>query len=358
MDTPWGPLRNLDAHDWDLAWRIISTDKDTLVEGLIVENAFDQILRPLSVSPEAALTVLDIETIIVSHQEQRLAFVWARSRQAGLGRYLRALARGMSVYLVEFHDGDFFATPFRETSLDRDARRPLTQLAAQLSGQVPKLRKISLSVRDAGRMKSIYWGFLTEAYKQNLWSKVILARLLINHGISPYFNHVWNLDRVCLYRDKLWLLEVKHKFPMRNMNFGINQGEVQNIAMLYELGIECVYALFVNPVRERGQNAMYLYNDRGLQEHVAVIATDLGSKARALLNTKAGSAPPHTSLGGTTIVPFYSLRPSSFSYLGNFAEVPKRLGERLCAALDGKKFQAVDNMLLDELSSNARSARS
>lgn len=43
MDTPWGPLARLDQNDDDLAMRIIAEDKDTLVEGLVVEDLFDQI---------------------------------------------------------------------------------------------------------------------------------------------------------------------------------------------------------------------------------------------------------------------------------------------------------------------------
>jgi len=354
MDTPWGPLSELDHGDQDLALRIIKTDKDTLVDGLIVEHTFDKILRPLTASAESGLTILNIETIIVSLEQQRIAFVWARSRERGLGRYLLALAKGMPVYLIDYADGEFFATPFREQHLKKEARLPLTELASSITKKGPNVREVSLAVRDARRTNTAYWGFLDPVYKDKLWDGVILARLLINHGLSPYFHGVWNLDRVCLYQDKLWVLEIKHKFPMKNMALGINVGEVQNIAMLHGLGIECLYTMLVNPVRKPRTSAMYLYNNRELQEQVAVIAMNLGVRAKALLATEPKKAPSHTSISGNQEMDYYQIRPESFSYLGSFADPMRTLGKNLLAALDGETGERVRPALLDELSERAK----
>lgn len=354
MDTPWGPLSQLDHRNTELALNIIKTDKDTLVDGLIVEHTFDKILRPLVTSAESRLTILDIETIIVSFEQQKFAFIWARSREPGLGRYLLALSKGMPVYLIDYTAGEFFGTPFKDQRLEKEARLPLTDLASSITGKGPNVRGVSLAVRDARRTNTAYWGFLDPVYKDKLWDKVILARLLINHGLSPYFQGVWNLDRVCLYRDKLWVLEIKHKFPMKNMALGINVGEVQNIAMLQELGIECLYTMLVNPVREPGTSAMYLYNNRELQEQVAIIAINFGIRAKALLNTKPKKAPFHTSISGDTEVDYYQIRPESFSYLGSFADPMRALGEKLLATLDRKTGKRVRPELLDELSERAK----
>jgi hypothetical protein len=352
METPWGPLRSLDFEDANLASKIIETDKDTLVEGLIVENTFDQILAPLSQMETAPLVVLDIETIIAATDGRRYAFVWPRSRQPGLGRYLQALQRVMTVFVVELQEGEFLATPFEQGALNRTKRQPLTDAAQQISGSRGRVRPVDLSVRDAGRLKGAFWGFLSAVYKERLWEKVLLPRLFINHGLSPYFGQVWNLDRICLYRERIWLLEIKHKFPFpsrEGLRFGINEGELQNVEALHRVDIQCLHAVLVKPVWQKGASAMYLYNNRDLQQRVAVIAMNLGKASRQILGTRARVAPRHTSVGGNTEVRYYPLRPDNFSYIGSLTDSTEALGKGLCAALDGEKLPPVADSMLKTL---------
>jgi hypothetical protein len=352
MDTPWGPLHSLDSEDINLASRIISTDKDTLVEGLIVENTFDQILEPFSHSEPASFSILNIETVIAAEGDQRFAFVWARSRQTGLGRYLHALKSKMPVFLVEFEEGDFFATQFEEAGLNNASKRPLAETARQVSGRQPRMRPVDLSVRDSSRLNGAFWGFLSTVYKDDLWNKVLLPRLFINYGLSPYFGQVWNLDRICLYREQLWLLEIKHKFPFGRLGlrFGINEGELQNIQLLQRAGIECLHAVLVKPVWKKGASAMYLYNNRALQRRVAVIAMDLGKASTRLLATTARVAPKHTSVGGNTDVRYYTLNATNFLQVGSLMDSTETLIDGLRGVLDGERRQPVTDLMLRRLS--------
>lgn len=121
------------------------------------------------------LTILDIETVITAHNGQRHAFVWVRSRQTDLGRYLLALESVMPVFFIEFVDGEIFATPIRSGHLEKEQRKSLTEVARQIYGRRPKVRDVDLSVRDAARQKGAFWGFLT-GHGSNLWSKVVLPR--------------------------------------------------------------------------------------------------------------------------------------------------------------------------------------
>lgn len=351
MDTPWGQLHSLATDDLELASRIIATDKDTLVEGLIVENTFDQILESLAASTQHPLTILDIETVITAHNGQRQAFVWVRTRQPGLGRYLQALESVMPVFFVEFGDGDFFATPIHSGHLEKEQRKSLTEVARQISGRQPKVRDVDLSVRDAARLKGAFWGFLSTVYGSNLWSKVVLPRLFINHGLSPYFGQVWNLDRVCLFRDQLWLLEIKHKFPFgeSKLRFGINEGELENIRLLHGAGVNCLHALLVKPVWKKGASAMYLYNQRDLQQRVAVIAIDLGKMADRLMSRRASTAAAHTSVSGKSEVKFFSIEASQFGQLGTLAESNETLARNLHQALDGVAIRPVSDRALQAL---------
>jgi hypothetical protein len=181
---------------------------------------------------------------------------------------------------------------------------------------------------------------------------VLLPRLFINYGLSPYFGQVWNLDRICLYREQLWLLEIKHKFPFgrQGLHFGINEGELQNIQLLQRVGIECLHAVLVKPVWKRGASAMYLYNNRALQRRVAVIAMDLGKASTRLLATKARVAPKHTSVGGNTDVRYYTLDAINFSYVGCLMDPSGTLIDGLRGVLDGGERKPVTDLMLRRLS--------
>lgn len=48
METPFGQLATLDLSDHELCRRIISLDKQSLAEGLVVESVFDQYLAAFS----------------------------------------------------------------------------------------------------------------------------------------------------------------------------------------------------------------------------------------------------------------------------------------------------------------------
>ena len=351
MHTPWGLLSNLDANDVDLAFQIIFSDKDTLVEGLVVENTFDQILQPLMQDQQNPFTVLNIETVIASHEGKRYAFVWARDFRLGLGRYLQALCNVTTVYLTTFTLGDFWAEPYRDGGRVRHERERLTDVAQNISGRKPKTRQVHASVRDPERIKSAFWGFLSNVYGDDLWAKVILPRLFINHGLSPYFPQVWNLDRVCLYRGRLWLLEVKHKFPFGNdrLCFGINKGELQNISLLQTAGIQCLHALLIKPDWNKGASAMYLFNQRSLKDRVAVIAMNLGKEAADLLTTKVRKAPNYTSASGETTVEYFLLHAQKFAYMGTLAESDPAIAGRLRTMLDGKSLEPINDDVLKSL---------
>jgi hypothetical protein len=107
MKTPWGELEGLDLSDKKLAERILTADKHQLVEGMIVECLYDQILDSL---PEHVPDViaLDVETVIAQAKkwgDRKIAVVWARDKKNGLGRYLTALEKRFRVFLVEYETG-------------------------------------------------------------------------------------------------------------------------------------------------------------------------------------------------------------------------------------------------------------
>lgn len=216
MDTPWGPLRELDLTDHDLCASILAEDKHQLAEGLVVENLFDQIIDAVPQSLPGALA-LDIETAIVDtgrEPDRWHAFIWVRRQQEGLGRYLAALGQAFRTWLVR-HDeaaGTFTACGWKDGAAC-DERRPLAMVMGELSQRWPRPVQVASSVRDSSRQKVSFWGYLSDIYGSELGARVILPRLFLNHGIQPWFRRLWNLDRILVHGTDIWLLEIKHKFP-------------------------------------------------------------------------------------------------------------------------------------------------
>lgn len=359
MDTPWGRLKDIDKADRNLALRIISSDKDSLVEGLIVESTFDQILTPLitqgTAEPGTAelnsteFALLDVDTIIAGSGASKIAFVWARSKTAGLGRYLMALEKAMPVYLVTLVDDEFLASKIN------NGRRvatpePIQAVASKISGRAMKVSQVSLNVRDQARIKGAYWGFLENFHGTSLWEKVILGRLLINYGISPFFRQVWNIDRVGIHDGCPWVLEVKHKFPFgdRQLKFGINLGELENISLLYSAGIGCLHALLVKPRWKRDEGSLYLFNDRKLARKVAVVAMDIGKKSASLLSAQNRlTSGKHTSISGESKMTVVTFACEQMTQIGDLSMPDDELSGALIRVISGKPGTPVTRKYLE-----------
>lgn len=74
----------------------------------------------------------------------------------------------------------------------------------------------------------------------------------MNWAIQPWFRFAWNVDRIFLVDDQLWLFEVKHKLPFSDREtddliFGLNNGEVTNFSLLADCGIRTLFSIMVKP---------------------------------------------------------------------------------------------------------------
>lgn len=360
METPWGNLADLDLQDRDLAFQILSQDKHQLLEGLVVESTFDQIIRPLATGTGPVLRPLDVDTVVARGDRGWLAFVWARSPSTtvGLGRYLLGLEQVADVYLLVIEAGTFVAR--RSFGGKRgNSAVPLHTLLAGLTGRAPILPRVSLMVRDTERQQTAFWGFLNTIYPgQRLWNEVVLFRLLINYGIQPFFRGVWNLDRICLFEDQLgatgqlWMLEVKHKYPMRGsrLKFGINDGEVQMMKLASLAGVTTMHGIIVKPIWDKTVGSMYLHSDLEMREKAAVIGVVLDlPRLEAISRGQGGTSASDTTITGRGSLSYKTLDARQFQFLGVFADGSKSLSGRLADLLSGKTVGAVDDATLHDL---------
>ncbi len=356
METPWGPIASLDPDDRTKAFEILSADKHQLLEGLVVENTFDQIIRPLSSEP-ARLRPLDIETVIADTRRpgnKWLAIVWARDpkRTTGLGRYLCALSRVAQVLLVQFNGEDFTAQEWAGGKRQGMAI-PLHEVLAGLTGRKPILPRVDLTVRDLDRQRTAFWGYLNTTYpSRRLWNEVVLARLFINIGVQAFFRGVWNLDRICLFQEQLWMLEVKHKFPFgkASLMVGINDGELGMMQLAADAGIRTLYSLIIKPKWSKDIGSMYLHSDLEMRQKAAVIGMVMDQRRlTAIQGGRSGSSPAHTSITGRDALSYKSIPARQFSFLGSFAEGPDRLAASLADLMEGRASLAVSDEQLRAL---------
>lgn len=355
MDTPWGLLADLNPDDRDLAYRILATDKHQLLEGLVVENTFDQLLQPLCTGSQQNLVQLDVETIIVPIRDlsrKWAAFIWVRSKTTGLGRYLEALGKIAKVYFVVFRDGDFWTWPMA-AGKRRGDMVALSTLVWSIGKRNKQPTEVDAGIRDEERQRAAVWGYLSTFYKgRALWERIVLMRIFINHGIQPYFYGTWNLDRICLYNDQLWMLEVKHKYPFggRNLALGINDGELLMMDLASQAGIRTAYMIIVKPVWSKDVGSMYLHAELAKREKAAVIGVRMDQeKIAAIKAGKSASSPSHTSIDGSKELKFKSIPAKDFAFLGNFSESSSVIAGRIGKFLDGQPLPQVTDARLRAL---------
>ena len=355
METPWGHMRNIDPTDHNLCEAILTADKHQLVEGLVVENIFDQIVSAIPPVLPGALA-LDVETVIVDTRrkpDRWHAFIWARSRQEGLGRYLSAMERRFCVWLLELDPdaGTFTSRQWKDGAMTGE-RRTLDVLMTELSGRSPKQVQVASAVRDAHRQKLGFWGYLVDNYREELGSRVILPRLLLNHGIQPWFRAVWNLDRILVEGSNVWMLEIKHKFPFgrRELRFGINDGELGVIRLLGEAGIRCLHAILVKPTWSKDAGSAYLLGRLSERERAALIGVELDrERVAAMFGGRQGVSPDHTTFTGSGSLNYRSIPASDFGCVGMITDQCAQLAERVAQALTGKALPQVSDRWLQEL---------
>ncbi len=341
MITPWGELSALDLSDHELAATILSADKHQLIEGLTVESLFDQIVASVP-SIDQNVLPLDVDSTVVDTRrpfERWIVFVWARSRTAGLGRYLQALENSAVPYLVEYKDGEFLATRISKGKRT-ETPRILTELMHDLSGGKMTPFVVDESVRDKKRQKTAFWGFISDYYKDRLGDRVILPRILINCAIQPYFRAVWNLDRIFIAGNDIWIFEIKHKYPIdkKPLLFGINDGELGMLEMLINSQIRCLHTILVKPYWSLKAGSMYLFNNLDMRNKAAIIAIVLDQSETARImkqpSKKSGS---HTSLTGVDNQSYKEIPAYKFTSLGVLSDPAIEVAKNMTSVMFGQE---------------------
>jgi hypothetical protein len=359
MLTPWGNLEELDLDDGKVAESILCADKHQLVEGMIVECLFDQLLDNLPPHVPDVIA-LDVETVIAQtgrEEDKNIAVVWARKKIPGLGKYLLALENRFHVFLVEYEAGRGFFGSSVHGAKRSSAKMPLDELMRPFAVTEHTPFAVARRVRDQNRQREAIWGFLFAHHGKDLASNVLLPRILINCGIQPWFEYVWNLDRIFIVDGKPWLFEVKHKFPFQHkrypaLKFGLNVGELSIFRLLSECGIGSLFSIMVKPKWTKHIGSLYMMTDLTARNRTAVIGKVLDTKTiMGLLAQSAGVSGSDTTITGEEggQLKYKSLQASGFGMMGRFSDEPSEIAERIVRELQGIQRPRVTDDELHEL---------
>ena len=328
MQTPFGLLSELDLKKPRTILEILSFDKHQIAEGMIVESIFEQVIDKIPEEIGAQkVSVLDVETYITREADFKTvnAFVWERSRKSGLGRYLRALGRKFNVYLVRFDDNK---RVFRVCSIKDGARCGGWLDIEEFMLALGKIKlheyEVDESVRCEERQLSAFWGYLQGVHGGELAAQVALPRLLVNWGIYPWYKFVWNIDRVLLVGDQVWVLEVKHKFPYGKkggLKFGLNDGEAYVLRDVVDCGIKAIHLVIVKPHWDVDVSSLNLLSEFKVKERALVVGMLVdGRYIRSILARQSETSGGKTVISGKGRVKFKPLRVGEFSVIGSLAE--------------------------------------
>lgn len=179
------------------------------------------------------------------------------------------------------------------------------------------------------RTSQSVWGYHSSHYGVSLGTEVVSPKIFINWGIQPWFWGVWNLDRVFLYGDQLWHMEIKQEYPMEHASrlyFGISDGELGQIASVLNCGLRTSHVVTVNPFWGRNSGSMYLLNDIEARSRAAILARELtpGTVSSALGAEPAGAA-VRTSITGRSRISFRRFEANTFRTAGMLSNPPTRI---------------------------------
>lgn len=345
MRTPWGDLDDLNLSDMKLGEAILCGDKHQLVEGMVVECLFDQFLESFSVGTPGVVA-LNVETAIAQprkYGDKKIAIVWAREKVTGLGRYLQALETKFQVFVVEYRPDLGFFGHRRENGARSGQFMAIDDLLAPVAAQNYREFRVSNEVRNDRRLREAIWGFLFPHHGEKIAEKVLLPRLLMNCGIQPWFRFAWNVDRIFLVDDQLWLFEVKHKFPFSDRDtddliFGLNNGEVTNFSLLADCGIRTLFSIMVKPKWSKTIGSLYMMTDLKARENTAVIGKVLDSaRLKRLMGTSSGTTGSDTTITGdkNALLKYKSILAQEFGLFGRFSDRPSDLAAKMVEEMRG-----------------------
>lgn len=343
MITPWGELKNLRLTDADTQKTMLFYEKAQLLEGLVVEQVLDQILRRTALMEGVRPVPVELVVARSRGTSKGSAFVWIHQQTAEVVPLLDRLCQRYATWPIIYDERqkEFLtsAKPHAPGSSVTSAVR-LQEKMMQYTGRSPTFTAVAAGLRDVSRQEQAFWGFLVGAYGDRLTECVLLPRILKNFGIQSFFDWVWDVDRLFLTvgTGTFWAMEIKHKFPIpSDCSFGLNTGEFRLLQDLSGIGIRCLHVIAVKPYWDKERSSQYLFNDMAAREHVLLLACEIDSDiAEGAQRGGSSTSGGHTTFTGTGTLNFYRLPASRFHKVGMLSATVEQNAAGFAAMLFGK----------------------
>jgi hypothetical protein len=356
LETPFGLLSEIDIENTETLKEImICSDKSRMLEGMVIEDVFsgvisklkDQKIDVVPVSVIKGFRACDNKPNSVSwwvlNNEQPCELVYSFMKKA------TDLSGDRNSYLLQcyydkqkkdflFTEGDLKGKSVQQTLQDS---RKQENIAFVLPDQ---------TVIDENRSDKAFSTFFDSRFGRisSLFNEIILPRFFKNFALQPFFNGIWDIDSIIRMPDGSFVqLEVKHKYPRKTLEFGINKGQIYTMQDLARKNIRTMHIVMVKPVWDKNFGTGYLMNRMDLREKVLIIGKLLDSKALWNLSKRDDhSTGKEQSLSGKTDQKTKYLKASEFNLLGTLDDSVSTIAENIRLTIEGKYCNPVTEDML------------
>ena len=292
----------------------LERDNPRITEGLAMSTWFIRMLETAA-SRQAGLDRLPCTTLLLNNR----ALAWTHAAHPRHGDYIARLSREFRVHRIE-HDADKGFMVEDSYRGGRPYMKPLPKLIENLYSENPQLRdNVYVPVSgDEPRRNEVFWGYLHAAYGDRIWSEIGLGRHLINDVIGKFHQFVVDVDFVLASGDDLWVVEFKHKTPMKArqpLSVGINRHEIQRLLSLRRCGFKIMHVLMMKPYRDKEVGSMRILTDRTTYNNTSILALELDEECLEDLLRRETVNAEGTALNGESM-PTHPIEVDSFQFIG------------------------------------------
>lgn len=356
MYTPLGQV-SLSALESDigLQLKLLCYDKHQLLEGLVVENIFDQILdscnHPISSTPYVITITKSIGC------RSKFAFLWARRKDDYrfldvvkiFSRNYETRIVGLDVSSSEFVTSRHCYKNNEKTVFNIE----LEECLRELMGNRDRDYQVDQEVRDSKRQLQTIWGGLFNSDSKSLLYSALLPRILKNFYFHRFFDFQWDVDRIAFIENQQGntaAIEVKHKFPIPQCgSFGLNTGEVQLIKQLIRSGVVFCHVIFVKPFWDSKSPSINLLSNMKARERTKIIGVNVSEDLiNNLINSRSEESPERTTLSGSGKLSYKKIACNCFKSIGFLNDRLELLGANFGALANNAELE---NQAFSELES-------
>ncbi len=145
-------------------------------------------------------------------------------------------------------------------------------------------------------------------------SSTIASRVMANYFGTTV---MWDIDVFLAYRNELFALEVKQKFPTSNNTYGLNKGSRFILSYLDHCLFKVIHVVLTKPEEKDSSAVEQLQNEYRQKANWLIHHFT----RRSFENLSKKEAPEETSMSGKKEVRFYEEDVNSFQELGHLKEV-------------------------------------